>query len=256
MAALRDLPSRPDRRGGRRKKWRIGVAEKIQIDTVDRMAQGVEVKERRLIVSNQAIEELTLGNKQIINITALYGCAISIWKLCTGLKQPLGNIIIFPLIHRSPCVNLKSLNLAFNDVSSTAPLGTLEKLTNLNLSHNKLKAVVGLPGSLQVIKLSNNELSTIDGLRGVVAAKEIWINANGMGGGWEVVFQLVYYLFISLIIIPTLHFACGSLICPSLGQPQQCVGRFEQAARAQNLDAAEKPVLFHRPAGHVPQRCH
>ena len=114
--------------------------------------QAVSVEDRRLVIGDPSLSDLSVTNKSLLTIAAVAAC---------------GN-------------HLASVNLSFNDITSLAPLAGCASLATLNVSHNKLKTLAGCPRSLRSLKCTHNEISSLDGVRACLSIGELWASNNGL----------------------------------------------------------------------------
>jgi hypothetical protein len=75
---------------------------------------------------------------------------------------------------------LQSANFSFNELTSLQSLAILDSVHSLNVSHNKLKHLAGLPINLRSLKCTHNEISSFETLRSNTSLTELWVANNSI----------------------------------------------------------------------------
>ncbi|GFR51360.1 hypothetical protein Agub_g13784 [Astrephomene gubernaculifera] len=87
----------------------------------------------------------------------------------------------------SQAVNLRSLSLAFNSLSSLSGLAPLLQLQSLNVSHNQLASLKGLQALSSLVNLnaSHNKIVSLAPLSGLTSLADLWLQNNAVSAPGE-----------------------------------------------------------------------
>jgi Leucine-rich repeat (LRR) protein len=109
--------------------------------------------------------DAALHRKDVENIRELNAIA----ALATGNISGIENL-----------VNLKSLNLTFNNINDISPLSQLKNLTSLRISANRISDLTPLSGltKLTISELNSNLIKDISPLRNLIRLKRVELDEN------------------------------------------------------------------------------
>ena len=103
-------------------------------------------------------------------------------------SQPLHRLVLsharlpaIPTINENHNTSLTHLTLSFNKLSSLTSLSALRYLKHLDVSHNRLASLEGIPTTLQSLRCNNNEIESLKSICFLPQLSELSVSNNKIG---------------------------------------------------------------------------